>query len=105
MPGLRNIVPPNRYADLVYQHVPDLFRSVHGLKQRCPEYNGNCIRDVLVLGNGVDLIRCEIAKADEIFERDHSFLPKVFAHDRALLVRAKDHSSHGVIVRSEQRSM
>src|SRR5215208_7666097 len=60
MPGLRNIAPPNRRAELVHQHVSDLLGSVHALEQRCPEHNGKRISDVLVLGNGMDLIGCEI---------------------------------------------
>ena len=104
MPSMRNIMPPNGRAHLVHQHVPDLFRSAHALKKRCAEHDCDRLSDVLVLGNGVDLIRCEIAKADQVYERDHVSL--LYGHCwGALLVRLKDHSRHGVTVRSEQRPM
>ena len=104
MPGLRNIMPPNSHSDLVHQDVSDLLGSVHGLEQRCAEHNRKRISDVLVLGNGVDLIRREIAEADQIDERDYASLLWTWLTGRFCL-RPNDHSRHGVTVRSEQRPM
>src|SRR3954469_15444703 len=74
MPGMRNIVPANRCADVVNEHVSDVFRSVLAVEQRSAEHNRYSIGNMLVLGNGVNLVRREIAKADQVFETDHRSL-------------------------------
>jgi hypothetical protein len=59
LPSMWNIVAPNRRADVVHQHVFDLCSSVHALKQAAAQHGGDTIRDMLMLGNGLNLVRCE----------------------------------------------
>jgi len=72
--GMRNIVPANRCRDVIDEHVSDVFRSVLAVEQRSAEHNRYSIGYMLVLGNGVNLVGREIAKADQVFETDHRSL-------------------------------
>jgi hypothetical protein len=74
VPGMRNIVPANRCTDVIDEHVPDVVRSVLAVEQRSAEHHRYSIGNMLVLGNGVNLVRREIAKADQVFETDHRSL-------------------------------
>ena len=65
VPGMRNIVPANRCTDVIDEHVPDVVRSVLAVEQRSAEHHRDSIGNMLVLGNGVDLVRREITKADQ----------------------------------------
>ena len=64
LPSMRNIVPPNGRAEIVHQHVPDLLASAIALEQTATKHNRNHFGNVLVLGNGLNLIRREITEAD-----------------------------------------
>ena len=64
LPSMRNIVLPNGRADRIHQHVPDLLASALALEQAIAKHSSHDRRDMLVLGNGLDLIRCEIAEAE-----------------------------------------
>src|SRR3954471_24729373 len=72
--GMRNIVPANRCADVIDEHVSDVFRSVLAVEHRSAEHHRYSIGNMLVLGNGANLVRREIAKADQVFETDHRSL-------------------------------
>jgi hypothetical protein len=63
-PSMRNIVPPNSRAEIVHQHVPDLLASTIALEQTTTKHNRKRFGNVLVLGNGLNLIRREVTKAD-----------------------------------------
>ena len=62
--SMRNIVLPNGGAEIVHQHVPELFASAIALEQTTAKHNRNRFGNVLVLGNGLNLIRREITEAD-----------------------------------------
>ena len=74
MPGMRNIVPPNCRADVIEEHVSDVFGAVLAAEHGSAEHSRNCISNMLVLGNGVNLVRREVAKADQVFETNHRSL-------------------------------
>src|SRR4051794_31913194 len=75
LPSMRNIVPSNSRAEIVHQHVPDLLASTIALEQTTTKHNRNHFGNVLVLGNGLNLIRREVTEADQVFKRDHGCLP------------------------------
>src|SRR3954449_2843741 len=56
LPSMRNIVLPNGRAEIVHQHVPDLFASTLALEQAIAKHSSHDRRDMLVLGNGLDLV-------------------------------------------------
>ena len=56
LPRMRNIVAPNRRTDVVHQHVFDLCSSVRALKQAAAQHGGDSIRDMFMLGNGLNLV-------------------------------------------------
>ncbi len=43
---MRNIVAPNRRADVVHQHGFDLFSSMRALKQAAAQHSGDTIRNM-----------------------------------------------------------
>src|SRR4051794_10300926 len=71
MASVQHIAPPNRCPDVIPQHDPDLLRTIFAFQQGGAEHSRERIGDVLVLRNGVDLIRRQVAKADQVFESDH----------------------------------
>src|SRR4051794_11071397 len=74
LPSMRNIMVSNSHADVIDHHVSDLFGTVLGLEQGEAEHGGDGIRDVLVLGNSVDLFRREVREPDQVYKRDHGCL-------------------------------
>jgi hypothetical protein len=66
VPSTRNIALPNGCTHVVHQHVPDLLASALTLEQVTAEHNRRGLGNVLVLGNGLDLVWREIAEADQI---------------------------------------
>ena len=74
MPGMRNIVPPNCRADVIDEHVSDVFGSVLAAEHRSAKHSRNRISDMLVLGNGMNLVRREVAKVDQVFKTNHRSL-------------------------------
>jgi hypothetical protein len=62
--SMRNIVLPNSRANLVHQHVSDLFAPVLALEQVIAKYSSCGLGDMLVLGHNLDLVRREIAEGD-----------------------------------------
>ena len=74
LPSMRNIVLPNGRTEVIHQHVPDLFASARALEQATSQHNRDSFGNVLVFGNGANLVRREIAKADQVFETDHRSL-------------------------------
>src|SRR4051812_4166032 len=74
LPSMRNIVAPNRHADVVDQYVSDLFGAVLSPEQGKAKHGGDGIRNMLVLGDGVNLFRCEVREPDHVFKRDHGCL-------------------------------
>ena len=67
LPSMRNIVLPNCRAEIIHQHVSDLFGSVLALEQATAQHNSDGLGNVLVLGNGLHLFRRELTEADQIF--------------------------------------
>ena len=63
-PSMGNIVLPNGRAQIVHQHVPDLLASTIALEQTTTKHNRNRVGNVLVLRNGLNLIRREVTEAD-----------------------------------------
>ena len=60
LPSMRNIVLPNGRADIVHQHVSDLFASVLALEQAVAKHGSDALGDMLVLGYGLNFIRREV---------------------------------------------
>ncbi len=71
LPSMRNIVLPNGHADLIHQHVPDLFAPALALEQVIAKHSSRGLGDMLVLGHNLDLLRREITEADQVFKGDH----------------------------------
>jgi hypothetical protein len=63
-PSMENIVLPNGRAEIVHQHVPDLLASTIALEQTTTKHNRKRFGNVLVFGNGLNLIRREVTEAD-----------------------------------------
>jgi hypothetical protein len=83
-PSMGNIVLPNGRAEIVHQHVPDLLASTIALEQTTTKHNRKRFGNVLVFGNGLNLIRREVTEADEVFKRDHPCLHRR-GHQRGIL--------------------
>src|SRR4051794_34023796 len=82
--GMENIVLPNGRAEIVHQHVPDLLASTIALEQTTTKHNRKRFGNVLVFGNGLNLIRREVTEADQVFKRDHPCLRRR-GHQRGIL--------------------
>jgi hypothetical protein len=83
-PSMENIVLPNGRAEIVHQHVPDLLASTIALEQTTTKHNRKRFGNVLVFGNGLNLIRREVTEADEVCKRDHPCLHRR-GHQRGTL--------------------
>ena len=79
MPSMRNIVPANRRANVIYEDVPNFLRSVLGLKQGRSKSRRKRIRKVLVLRNCVHLVGRQVTETDQVFETDHGASPSIRA--------------------------
>ena len=64
LPSMRHIVLPNGRANLIHQHVPDLFAPGLTLEQVIAKHSSRGLVDMLVLGNDFNFVRREIAEAD-----------------------------------------
>ncbi len=65
---MRNIVLPNGRADVVHQHVSDLFASALALEEVTTKHNRSSLGHVLVLRNGLYLVRRKVTKADQVYK-------------------------------------
>jgi hypothetical protein len=90
MTSVAPIVPPHGGTNVVPQHEADLFRSALTLKQDAAKHHRSGIGDVLMLGNGFDLIRCKVAKPNQVCHRNHRSLP---GSENALDVGSRMHAS------------
>jgi hypothetical protein len=90
LPSMRNIVLPNGRTEVIHQHVPDLFASALALEQATSQHNRDSFGNVLVFGNGVNLIRREITEADQVFKGEHESLRR-HGHQRRLLRAVPDY--------------
>src|SRR5687768_13985076 len=57
LPSMRNIVLPNCHADLIHQHVTDLFAPALALEQAIAKHSSRSLGDMLVLGHNLDFLR------------------------------------------------
>jgi hypothetical protein len=74
LPSMRNVMLPNGRADLIHQHVPDLFAPALALEQAIAKHSSRGLGDMLVRGHNLDFLRREIAEADQVFKGDHGHL-------------------------------
>ena len=64
--GVGHVMPLHGGTDIINNHVPDRLRPMLAVKQIVSQRGGNDLRDVLMLTNGLDLLRREVAKTDTI---------------------------------------
>jgi hypothetical protein len=84
MPSMRNIVPANRRANVIFEDAPKPLGSVLGLKQGRAKSRRERVREVLVLGDCVNLVSCQATQTDQVVETDHGASPST----RACMPRA-----------------
>ena len=72
--GMGSIIPAERGADVVPQHVPDALRAMWPREQILRERDGRDFRDVLVLGDSEDFRFVEVAHGHAVLQRDHRHL-------------------------------
>jgi hypothetical protein len=75
MPSMRNIVPANRRANVIFEDAPKPLGSVLGLKQGRAKSRRERVRDVLVLGDCVNLVSRQVTQTDQVVETDHGASP------------------------------
>ena len=64
--GVGHVMPLHGRTDIINNHVADRLRPMLAVKQIVSQRGGNDLRDVLMLTNGLDLLRREVAKTDTI---------------------------------------
>src|SRR5215210_3517401 len=70
-----NIVSSNSGADVINQHVADLFGSMLAVQQGSTKHSGKGFGYVLMFGNRGNLVWRQVTEADQVLERDHGNLP------------------------------
>jgi hypothetical protein len=74
-PNVRLVTVPLRRTDVVHDHVADSFGAVLVLQEILSERGSGDFRQVLVLGDGEDLVLNQAAERDAIFQADHVGAP------------------------------
>src|SRR4051794_5858110 len=64
--GVGHVMPLHGCSDIINDHVADRLRPMLAVKQVVPQRGSNDLRDVLMLTNGLDLLRREVAETDTI---------------------------------------
>ena len=71
------VVAGQRRADVVAQHVADGLGAVLLVQEIVGERYGGDLRNVLMLGNGEDLLLAQVTQGDAVLQTDHgSGLPR-----------------------------
>ncbi len=69
--GVAEVAPAACYRDVVAHHHVNCPSSVGAMHEVAPELGGDHFRQVLVLGDRVDLFKCKVAERDTVFQRQH----------------------------------
>ena len=72
---MRNIVPANRRANVIFEDAPKPLGSVLGLKQGRAKSRRERVRDVLVLSDCMNFVRRQVRETNYVFEANHGALP------------------------------
>lgn len=68
--GVAEVAPAACRHDVVAYHRANCLSSFGLMHDAARKPTGDCLRQMLVLGDRVDLFKCEVAQRDTVFQRE-----------------------------------